>query len=184
MTEKEIADNKREYLVKLRACSVEGETNEEFVAWLESTDFFEAPASTKYHNAEKGGLCAHSLAVAYRIGDIGADPFVALVHDICKANFYTVSSRNVKDEHGKWQQVPYYAIEDQLPMGHGEKSLYLVTKFFNVSDEEAAAIRWHMGTSDASEASGKYAITQAFDKYPLAVKLHIADLMATFIDKK
>jgi len=180
MTEKEIYANRVRFISELSRNGM----NEKFMQWLEGTDFFEAPASTKYHGAEKGGLCAHSLAVASHMEQTESAQFVALVHDICKENFYIISSRNVKDEDGHWQQVPYYAIEDQLPMGHGEKSLYLVTKFFNVTDEEAAAIRWHMGTSDASEASGKYAITQAFDKYPLAVKLHIADLTATFIDKK
>lgn len=182
MTEEEIRENKAIYLASLEAVG----PSKEFVAWLESTDFFTAPASTKYHGSEPGGLCAHSLAVAKRMSmaDVKGGAFVALVHDVCKANFYKETTRNVKnDATGKWEKVPYYMIEDQLPMGHGEKSLYIVQKFYKLSDDEALAIRWHMGFGDTSSMSG-YALSQAFEKCPLAVALHLADMAATYFDKK
>ncbi|MEN6565893.1 MAG: HD domain-containing protein [Veillonellales bacterium] len=168
---------------------------EELLCYLETTDFYTAPASTRYHGAVKSGLLAHSLAVCNRIMNrikyqqdddkMCSAVLVALLHDICKANFYAVSSRNVKDDvTGKWHKEPYYTVEDQLPMGHGEKSLYIVMKYIKLSDEEAAAIRWHMGFSDEAFKGGSYAVSNAMDKYPLVVALHIADLEATYFDKK
>ena len=36
---------------------------EELLEWLKRTDFFTAPASTKYHCACEGGLVMHSVSV-------------------------------------------------------------------------------------------------------------------------
>ena len=90
------------------------------MAWLETTDFYTAPASTRFHGAEEGGLCAHSITVAKRLLEI-ADLWapnqysrdtlltVALFHDLCKVFTYPVSTRNVKDKTtGRWKEVPYY----------------------------------------------------------------------------
>lgn len=167
-----------------------------FLAWLESSDFFYAPASTRYHLSVPGGLCEHSLHVYKRLlEEIEGEGFiidaqmnetiaiVALLHDICKANFYTVELRNKKNEYGKWIQVPYYGIEDQLPYGHGEKSVYIVSAYMKLSREEAMAIRWHMGGLDETVRGGGQSQSQAFNKFRLAVLLHIADLKATFLDE-
>lgn len=161
---------------------------------LETTDFYTAPASTKYHGAVEGGLLEHSLAVCDRIAGRTTYQFdddkmtsavlVALLHDICKVNFYKKDLRWRKDDNNKWEQYSTYAVEDQLPMGHGEKSLYLVLKFLKLSDEEAAAIRWHMGFSDEAFKGGSYSVSNAMEKWSLVVALHIADLEATFLDKK
>lgn len=106
----------------------------------------------------------------------------ALLHDICKVNFYKVSSRNVKNEAtGKWEKVPFYQVEDPFPYGHGEKSVYLIERFMRLKTEEAVAIRWHMGGFDDAVRGGSYAATDAFNRYPLAVKLHVADLIATYL---
>ena len=106
----------------------------------------------------------------------------ALLHDLCKAQFYKVSTRNVKnDETGQWEKVPYYSIEDSFPYGHGEKSVFLIERFMRLKLEEAMAIRWHMGGFD--DNSG-YSISQAYDRYPLAVKLHLADLESTYLREK
>lgn len=111
----------------------------ELLAWLETTDFFSAPASTKFHCACEGGLVQHSLSVYHTLMDRyfeeGIDnpesfAIAALLHDLCKANFYKVSTRNVKNEEtGAWEKAPYYAVEDQFPYGHGEKSVYLIERF-------------------------------------------------------
>lgn len=75
----------------------------ELLEWLESTDFFEAPASTHYHGSYPGGLVEHSLNVYYELIGAGRVPgvptaetyaVVALLHDICKADFYAQSTRN------------------------------------------------------------------------------------------
>ena len=64
-----------------------------------------------------------------------------LLHDLCMVNFYMVVYRNAKNDKGVWEKVPYYAIDDRLPYGHGEKSVYIITGFMKLSREEAFAIR-------------------------------------------
>ena len=165
---------------------------EALLQWLVSTDFFIAPASTKYHCAFEGGLALHSLNV-YKILKRRCDEYspgkysdetiaiCGLLHDICKANFYSISTRNVKNERGQWEQRPYYTVEDKFPFGHGEKSVFIVERCMRLMEEEAVAIRWHMGGFDDAARGGCFAISEAYDKYPLAVKLHIADLEATYL---
>ena len=104
------------------------------------------------------------------------------MHDVCKAQFYKVSCRNVKDPAtGKWEPVPYYTIEDEFPFGHGEKSVFLIERFLRLKPSEAVAIRWHMGGFDNAAQGGSMAISQAYERYPLAVKLHMADIEATYL---
>lgn len=174
---------------------------EEFLKWLESTDFFEAPASTRFHLSRPGGLVEHSIHVYERLkklynvekyGDLSeVDVFpeaetiaiCGLLHDICKANFYGVEMRNRKNEQGQWEKYPFYIVDDQLPYGHGEKSVYIISSFMKLSREEAMAIRWHMGFSDTEFKGGGFSVGNAFDKFPLAVLTHIADLQATYLDE-
>ena len=157
------------------------------------SDFFTAPASTRYHNAWEGGLCAHSLNVYDCLMDYLNRPHVkekfgllytpesiaiaALLHDLCKVNVYKVSSRNVKDEFGRWKTVPYYEFDDQLPYGHGEKSVYIISSYMKLTREEAFAIRYHMGFSEEANVRN---VGAAFEMFPLAVALSIADTEATF----
>ena len=107
-----------------------------------------------------------------------------LLHDICKANFYGVEMRNRKNEQGKWEQYPFYIVNDQLPYGHGEKSVYIINGFMKLTREEAMAIRWHMGGFDESVKGGSHAMSDAFSQFPLAVLLHVADLQATYLDEE
>ena len=162
--------------------------------WLDhKTDFFTCPASTRFHGACEGGLCMPSLHVYHALHDNffkegdSEEGFAicALLHDLCKANYYKVSTRNVKnDATGQWEKVPYYTVEDQFPYGHGEKSVFLIERFMRLKTEEAVAIRWHMGGFDDSARGGSFAISEAYDRYPLAIKLHIADLTATYLMEK
>lgn len=109
----------------------------------------------------------------------------ALLHDLCKANFYKKGTRNVKNEAtGAWEKVLNYTIEDQFAYGHGEKSVWLIERFIKLKPAEAIAIRWHMGGFDEAARGGSFAISQAYDQYPLAVKLHMADLYATYLMEK
>ena len=158
------------------------------------SDFFTAPASTRYHGAHEGGLLEHSLNLYDCLCDILARPrmkevygleysaesiaVVALLHDICKVNFYKVSTRNVKDENGKWTTVPYYTIEDTLPYGHGEKSAYIVSAYIRLTREEAFAIRYHMGFSGTEDPGN---VGRAPEMFPLAYALVCADMEAAFL---
>lgn len=182
--QKKLADD---FVELLRTTNRDG--IEELIRYLqEETDFFTAPASTKYHGAFAGGLLMHSINVC---AELRLDPnskvyptetliIVALLHDICKANCYRTEKRNVK-ENGGWVEKQIYVFEDELPLGHGEKSLYLASKFIKLSDEEAAAIRWHMGAFDNAFRGGDRGLNAAYEKYPLAVMLHLADMRATYL---
>ena len=103
---------------------------------------------------------------------------IALLHDICKVNFYKVDYRNAKNEFGEWEKVPYYTIEDTIPYGHGEKSVMMLTEYIKLTSEEKYAIRWHMGFTEPKESYGT--LGQAFKKYPVALLVHEADLEATY----
>ena len=171
----------------LRATKREGV--ERLIAWLESTDFYTAPASVSNHGALVGGLLRHSLSVqTYMLSLVkpiadrhAIDPhsvtIVALTHDLCKVNFYGRRTRNVKTN-GSWVEEEQFTIEDSFPLGHGEKSVFLVQRQMPLTDEEALAIRWHMGGYD--DASRQYAggrtQSAAFDNCKLAAALAIADM--------
>lgn len=159
-----------------------------------SSDFFTAPASTRYHGNYSGGLLEHSLNVYDCLCDYlsrskvrdeyGLEysdetiAIVALLHDLCKMNVYKGSFRNVKGEDGTWRQVPSYNFEDTLPYGHGEKSVYIISGFMRLTREEAFAIRYHMGFSGEEN---KNTVGNALGMFPLALAVNIADMEATFL---
>lgn len=180
---------KEQFLELLKGIQREG--IEDLIKFIESTDFFKAPASTRFHGNFEGGLVTHSLKV-YEIlkeklkhtptlMNISEDTIkiVALLHDICKVNFYKVDYRNAKNELGVWEKVPYYTVEDTIPYGHGEKSVMMITEYMKLTVEEKYAIRWHMGLSEPKELYNT--IGSAFTKYPLALMLFEADLEATYL---
>ena len=174
---------------------IKREGADKLLAFLDSdaSDFFTAPASTRYHGNFEGGLLRHSLNVYECLHDILNRPrmkdlygisyseesiaIAALLHDVCKVNFYKTSFRNVKNEFGKWESVPYYTIEDNLPYGHGEKSVYIVSGYMKLTRDEAFAIRYHMGFSGDSD---KRDVGNAFAKFPLAIALNFADTEAAY----
>ena len=165
--------------------------SEKLLDWLDKkTDFFTAPASTRFHGACEGGLCMHSLNVYHALHDSfftegeseESYAICALLHDLCKANYYKLGTRNVKNEAtGQWEKAPFYSVDDLFPYGHGEKSVYLIEHFMRLKTAEAIAIRWHMGGFDDAVRGGSFAVSDAYNTYPLAVKLHIADLTATYL---
>lgn len=166
--------------------------------YLLKSDFFRAPASTRYHCACEGGLCDHSINVYKRLlenvrreyGDnwqnaVSQESIAVcgLLHDLCKIDFYKLDYRNVK-ENGEWVKRPYYVREEVLPYGHGEKSVYIASSFMRLTREEAMAINWHMGGFDTRVKGGDFSISEAYCKFPLAVLLHVSDLEATYLDEK
>lgn len=161
---------------------------------MKGSDFFTAPASTRYHGACEGGLLQHSLNVYDCLVDILNRPrmkdvygitysdesiaIAALLHDVCKVNFYKVGTRNVKDENGRWTAVPYYTIEDTLPYGHGEKSVYIISAYMKLTRDEAFAIRYHMGFSGTEDPGN---VGRALEMFPLAYATCCADMEAAFL---
>jgi hypothetical protein len=158
-----------------------------------SSDFFTAPASTRFHGNYEGGLLEHSLNVYDCLCDIMKRPRIkevygieyseesiaiaALLHDLCKINFYNVAFRNVKNDMGKWESVPFYTIDDSLPYGHGEKSVYILSGFMRLTRDEAFAIRYHMGFSGTEDANQ---VGKALEMFPLAFLLCMADMEASY----
>lgn len=158
----------------------------DLMGWLEGSDFYSAPASTRYHESFEGGLALHSMNVLhhlvqlnehYNTGyDIETLTIVALFHDLCKVGCYKTSMRNVKDEAtGAWHKVPYYTFDEEFKFGgHGSKSVFIVQNFMKLTPDEAVAINCHMGVENA-----KWEVLEAHRAYPLAFLLHTADMAST-----
>lgn len=163
---------------------------------LNQSDFFTAPASGRRHNAFEGGLVEHSINVYNRYkNNISLEygekyqevitdesiAIIALLHDLCKVNTYMVDYRNQKVD-GQWIQVPYYAYNNSLPYGHGEKSVYIISGFMRLTREEAMAINWHMGGFDPRAQLGSD-LRDAYSMFPTAVLFHVSDLEASYLDE-
>lgn len=190
-------DFKQEFL-DIYLSKIKREGSEKLLEWLKKTDFFTAPASARFHSAYKGGLCEHSVKVYKRFIKILESEFgkeweqqfsaesaaiCALLHDVCKVNFYKEDVRNVKID-GEWKQVPFYTISNELPYGHGEKSVYIISGFIKLTRDEAMIINWHMGEFDLRVKGGSYSLPDVFYKYPCCLLFHNADVQATYLDEK
>ncbi len=186
---------KREEFIAVYQENITRRGADRLLEWLDSdaSDFFTAPSSTRYHGAYEGGLVEHSLNVYECLKDYLSRPrtrdlygmeytaetiaVTALLHDVCKVNFYAVDYRNAKNEQGVWERVPYYTIRDGLPYGHGEKSVYMIQGFMRLTREEAFAIRYHMGFSGNED---KNSIGRALEMFPLALAVSVADMEASY----
>lgn len=187
-------ENNKERFIALFQEHIKREGADRLLTYMcsDQCDFFTAPASTRFHGSYSGGLLEHSLNVYDCLVDYLSRErtkstynmnyndetvaIVALLHDICKTNVYKESTRNQKIN-GEWKQVPYYEFDDQLPYGHGEKSVYIITGFMKLTREEAFAIRYHMGFSGPED---QRSIGYTFENYPIAFALSTADMEATY----
>lgn len=187
----------KEEFIKIYNENIKRKGADKLLEYLQKSDFFTAPCSTRFHGSYEGGLVRHSVNVYHCLKDYLSRPrtkelygmdysdetiaIVSLLHDVCKINFYTVDYRNRKNDRGEWEKVPYYTINDALPYGHGEKSVYVLSGFFYGDDrltrEEAFAIRYHMGFSGIED---KNSIGKALEMYPLALALNVADMEASY----
>lgn len=193
----QIEESKQEFL-KIYKENITREGADKLLDYiLNVSDFFVAPASGRRHSAFEGGLCSHSLKVYKRFKKLIENEYgenyveqvsdesiaiIALLHDLCKVNTYVVDYRNQKVD-GQWIQVPYFAYNNSLPYGHGEKSVYIISGFMRLTREEAMAINWHMGSYD-SRAQGSSDCGDAFSMFPLAALFHTADFLTTYLDEK
>ncbi len=175
---------------------------DKLLAYIRKSDFYTAPASTKYHLSCEGGLLQHSLNVldaleamlacegdkwSYRVAGKAVCTIpdesvviIALLHDICKTYFYATSTRNVKNEQtGQWEKVPFYTISDRMPLGHGAKSAMIVKQYMELTTPELYAIWHHMGFNGHFE--NDTAVGQSIEMHPIVLALHTADMMASRI---
>ena len=189
-----VKDNKARF-IEIFKTKITREGSDKLLQFLLSphSDFFTAPASAKFHSSYEGGLCDHSINVydclksylsAERPKQIIETEYsdesiaiVSLLHDLCKIGIYKKGFRNVKDEKGAWQRVDTFEYDDPMPYGHGEKSVYMITPFMRLTREEAFAIRYHMGYSSTEDERN---VSAAFEMFPLAFALSVADSEATY----
>lgn len=191
-----IEDCKKEY-IDIYNKYIKREGKDTLLEYLQKSDFFVAPASTQFHSAYEGGLCEHSIKVFKRFLNAVKNEYgenfeekvsmetiaiCSLLHDVCKIDMFKVDYRNKKVDNA-WVQVPYYTVEDSLPYGHGEKSVYILSGFMKLTREEAMIINWHMGGFDARVKGGSYSLSEAYYKFPLAVIFHTCDMLSTYLDE-
>lgn len=176
--------------------------------FIGKSDFYTAPASSRYHNCHEGGLLEHSLNVYDCLLKKNDNPtwfeyfgtldkrsliISSLLHDTCKTYTYITEYKNKKvysesgkksDDNGRfdWVSVPGYTVDDKVPYGHGEKSVMMIEEFIKLLPVERYAIRWHMGFTEPKEVWGT--LSAAIRKYPLILALHEADLEATYLLEK
>nr|DAT43725.1 MAG TPA: Putative helicase [Caudoviricetes sp.] len=180
------------------AANIQRDGIDNLMEWVENeTDFFTAPASTRYHGSYEGGLLEHSLNVYNRlvfemntvIGEGWEDIYspetiaiVALFHDLCKIDRYVLTEKWRKDEDGQWEAYEAYDYnKEKAEMGHGAQSVYYLQKFIQLTEIEAQAIYWHMGAYDISPYSNLANCSETFKWNPLAFLVHRADMAATYI---
>lgn len=177
-------DSRTEF-IRIATEKIHREGIADLMTWLDQTDFYTAPASTRFHDSFQGGLVLHSLNVYSELKrlcefyqlDVSEESIAigALFHDICKVGCYKVEMRWRKDQNDKWEQYPTYKFEEDYSFGgHGSKSVYLVQSFMKLTPEEATAINCHMGVEN-----GKWEVNEAFRRSPFAFLLHTADMLST-----
>lgn len=182
------------YINLLRSTQVPG--IEDLINYLNSSssDWFTAPASSRYHGAYAGGLVDHCLAVYDELERIAAaysskvtiEPksriLVSLLHDLCKVNTYKPTEKSRKNMFGQWEKYQSWNHDESYKFGgHGSKSVYIAQQYIKLNPVEAAAINCHMATWEEGKQKE---ISQVFNDNPLAWMLHVADEAATFIDQK
>lgn len=201
-----IEENKKEFLELIKSIEREGAKIDDLVNYLEKSDFFFAPSSTKYHGSYPGGLCEHCLDVYKNLKMLlekhpqyfyedDTVKIVSLLHDISKTNFYKRDIRNKKVYHesgsktdslGKfdWVSEEVYAIDNEHRLiygNHEQTSEFMVRLFTPLSMEESIALLHHHGGMgwDSTQIN----ITDIYNNYPLALFLHMADLLGAYVNQ-
>lgn len=195
LTPEELQKQKQNFIDLLTETNRPG--MDKLLAWLQTTDFFEAPASTRFHLNYEGGLLEHSLNVYYVLEQLSylryspktptdftipKDTIIitALLHDICKANTYKKGQRWRKDANNRWEQYDVYEFKEDEPLGHGEKSIYLLQRAgLQLTEKEVYMIRWHMGGFEAQ--GNQMTLSAAMAKCPEIALIHSADIIASSI---
>ena len=201
-----IEENKKEFLELVDGIERENILKEQLILLFNNSDFFIAPASTKYHGSYPGGLCEHSLDV-YKELKMLSEKFqqyfytedtlriVSLFHDISKINLYKKDIHNKKIYHDSgsksdnlgrfdWVSEEIYSVDNENKFvygNHEQTSEFIVRQYVPLTLEESVALLHHHGGMgwDSTQIN----ITTIYNNYPLALLLHTADLLASYIDQ-
>ena len=207
MTEQQMAANKQRFM-ELCNEHIHRDGLDKVLAYLEESDFYIAPSSSRFHLNEDGGLCLHSINVFEAACKIynemvkpaimdGTSPFTeevsmesiaiaTLFHDLCKIKLYHKADRWKKDENNRWVTYPGYEVKDDFPLGHGEKSCLMLSWYMRLKPEEMLAIRWHMGMFDMGESGSslRRSFYAATEKSALVSIVHSADFLVSNLWEK
>jgi len=173
-----ISSNTKIVIEKLQEVKRKGMSN--LIVFLVGHDYFSAPASSKYHLSEVGGLVEHSINVYNQFHNRNKDCklnipqesviIAGLLHDVCKCKLYN------KTEDG-------YKVNKKISkLGHADLSLAIIEKFITLTPLEKALIKYHMGIFGAT---GKYAeytpeeLMKATIKFPAVQIFASCDMEAT-----
>lgn len=144
------------------------------------TSWREAPASTRFHLCEAGGLVAHSLNVVSVLLELKrllapevpdeSCVIAGLYHDLGKAGIpgkpYYLSTDN------GYRGARYRINDDLVHMDVPTRSIMLISRFLELTEDEAQAIRYHDGQYIPENRS------VAHRERPLTRLLHYADSWA------
>ena len=196
MTEQQMAANKQRFM-ELCNEHIHRDGLDKVLAYLEKSDFYIAPSSSRFHLNEDGGLCLHSINVFEAACKIynemvkpaimdGTSPFTeevsmesiaiaTLFHDLCKIKLYHKADRWKKDENNRWVTYPGYEVKDDFPLG-----------YMRLKPEEMLAIRWHMGMFDMGESGSslRRSFYAATEKSVLVSIVHSADFLVSNLWEK
>ena len=195
MSKEELEEQKEMILDLLR--STERDGIDKLADYLsDSTDFFTAPASTRFHNNFSGGLAQHCLNVYENFKslleikgiEMSEDSIIisALLHDLCKCNTYVVETRNRKNEQGQWEKYNIWATNKDvdIPLPHSSRSIAIIRKFIKLSIKEELTIFYHMGPYGGEDYEYRNMLKAANEKYPQTVLFYVADTIASYLDEE
>ncbi len=195
MSKEELEEQKEMILDLLR--STERDGIDKLADYLsDSTDFFTAPATTRFHNNFRGGLAQHGLNVYENFKslleikgiEMSEDSIIicALLHDLCKCNTYVVETRNRKNEQGQWEKYNIWATNKDvdIPLPHSSRSIAIIRKFIKLSIKEELTIFYHMGPYGGEDYEYRNMLKAANEKYPQTVLFYVADTIASYLDEE
>ena len=195
MSKEELEEQKEMILDLLRSTERDGiDKLDDYLS--DSTDFFTAPASTRFHNNFSGGLAQHCLNVYENFKslleikgiEMSEDSIIicALLHDLCKCNTYIVETRNRKNEQGQWEKYNIWATNKDvdIPLPHSSRSIAIIRKFIKLSIKEELTIFYHMGPYGGEDYEYRNMLKAANEKYPQTVLFYVADTIASYLDEE
>lgn len=187
-------EQKETFINLLRSTERDGIDN--LIEYLDTkTDFFTAPASSKFHNNFEGGLLSHCLNVYANFKkllemkniELPEDSIIitSLCHDLCKTNNYVKEQRNRKVD-GKWESYDFWGTvkSPACPLPHSSRSIRLIRTFIPLKFEEELIIFYHMGPFGGEDFEYRNLLQDVNTRYPASLLFYTADLISSYLDEE